>query len=387
MSKKFDTIIVGAGIAGLLTALRLSQKGQKILVVERDKVGSGATAANHGTIHSGAHYMEHFPNIVNSCIEAQYLFSNLFQNANLLSGDSIHVVKRENYTNFENLLKTYQLEHKEVIADNIPELEARILKSSKFVSIKEGIYSSREILEILLSYCLANEVKFILGDMVRGIVVKSNVVSGIYLSSGEQINGKNIVIATGLGTQKILDSFNSHFSKYLKSRLGMMVYLPKSHITRGFVFMEPNNPVLLPAPRNGSLASIFGMVLPPIFEDRNFSIDYEKASLVISGIKSNFSSDLINTDGAKFYVAGKTDYINNDLIVKNLVNPGYNVIDHKLKDRISGLYTLVTGKMTLAFHCSKDVSEMILKDKLDLEIVQNKRLEPLTDMLASEPWA
>lgn len=387
MNKKFDTIIVGAGIAGLLTALRLSQKGQKILVVEKGKVGSGATAANHGTIHSGAHYMEHFPNIVNSCIEAQDLFSSLFQSAKLLSGDSIHVVKRENYTNFENLLRTYHLEHKEVIADNIPELEARILKSSKFVSIKEGIYSSREILEILLSYCLANEVKFILGDTVRGIVVKSNVVSGIYLSSGEQINGKNIVIATGLGTQKILDSFNSHFSKYLKSRLGMMVYLPKSHITRGFVFMEPNSPVLLPASKNGSLASIFGMILPPIFEDRNFSIDYEKASSVINGIKSNFNSDLINTDDAKFYVAGKTDYINNDLIVKNSVNPGYNIIDHELKDKISGLYTLVTGKMTLAFHCSKEVSEMILKEKLGLQIVQKKHLEPLTDMLASEPWA
>ena len=49
---KYDTIIIGAGIAGLFTALRLSKNGQKVLVVEKDKIGNGATIANHGTIHS-----------------------------------------------------------------------------------------------------------------------------------------------------------------------------------------------------------------------------------------------------------------------------------------------------------------------------------------------
>ncbi len=387
MKNEFDTIIVGAGIGGLLTALRLSKHGQKILVVEKGKIGSGATAANHGTIHSGAHYLEHFPGIVNSCIEAQDLFSNLFHNAKLLSKDSIHVIAKENYINFENLLKTYHLEHNEVTPDNIPELKSKILKSNKFVSIREGVYSSRELLKILLSYCLANDVKFILGETIQRIMIKSGEVDGIYMASGEQIKSKNVVIATGLGTQKILDSFNSYFSKYLKSRLGMMVYLPKSHTKRGFVFMKPNSPVLLPALENGSLASIFGMTLPPVFEDRNFSIDYEKASLVIKGIKSNFNSDLINTDGAKFYVAGKTDYISDSLAGENSVNPGYNIIDHKDKDRIAGLYTIITGKMTLAFHCSRDVSQLILKKNLKLEINQKASRKVSGDMLASEPWA
>ena len=94
---RYDTIIIGAGIAGLFTALRLSKNGQKVLVVEKDKVGSGATIANHGTIHSGAHYMVHYPEIVKSCIEAQDLFLNLFPTAKLLSKNSIHIVKGKNY--------------------------------------------------------------------------------------------------------------------------------------------------------------------------------------------------------------------------------------------------------------------------------------------------
>ncbi|RRS32025.1 MAG: FAD-dependent oxidoreductase [Epsilonproteobacteria bacterium (ex Lamellibrachia satsuma)] len=49
MSKAYDTIIIGAGIAGCCTAFALQQKGQKVLLVDRSSVaasgGSGAAGA------------------------------------------------------------------------------------------------------------------------------------------------------------------------------------------------------------------------------------------------------------------------------------------------------------------------------------------------------
>src|SRR5688572_10088583 len=37
----FDVVVIGAGVAGLVTALRCAQDGQRVLVIERDGIGQG----------------------------------------------------------------------------------------------------------------------------------------------------------------------------------------------------------------------------------------------------------------------------------------------------------------------------------------------------------
>ena len=43
-----DVVVVGAGFAGLSTAIELAQKGLKVVVLEADRVGSGASGRNGG---------------------------------------------------------------------------------------------------------------------------------------------------------------------------------------------------------------------------------------------------------------------------------------------------------------------------------------------------
>lgn len=38
-----DVIVVGGGVAGLSTAMQLSRRGQRVLVVERERLGNGST--------------------------------------------------------------------------------------------------------------------------------------------------------------------------------------------------------------------------------------------------------------------------------------------------------------------------------------------------------
>jgi len=45
MSKTYDTIIIGAGIAGVSTAYALKQKGQNVLVVDKNGIASGGSGA------------------------------------------------------------------------------------------------------------------------------------------------------------------------------------------------------------------------------------------------------------------------------------------------------------------------------------------------------
>ncbi len=50
---KADVVVVGAGLAGLTTALELVRRGLKVVVVERGLVGSGASGRNGGFVSSG----------------------------------------------------------------------------------------------------------------------------------------------------------------------------------------------------------------------------------------------------------------------------------------------------------------------------------------------
>jgi D-hydroxyproline dehydrogenase subunit beta len=67
MKSSFDALIVGAGIVGAACALELSSAGMRVAVVERETVGSGATAAGMGHI------------VVMDDSEAQFLLTSYSQ--------------------------------------------------------------------------------------------------------------------------------------------------------------------------------------------------------------------------------------------------------------------------------------------------------------------
>ena len=50
MSDAYDIAIVGGGIMGCATALRLAEAGMRAVVVERGDLGQGASGVNAGTL-------------------------------------------------------------------------------------------------------------------------------------------------------------------------------------------------------------------------------------------------------------------------------------------------------------------------------------------------
>ena len=46
----YDAIVVGAGIVGAACAAELSRRGMRVLIIGKDMIGSGATAAGMGHI-------------------------------------------------------------------------------------------------------------------------------------------------------------------------------------------------------------------------------------------------------------------------------------------------------------------------------------------------
>jgi glycerol-3-phosphate dehydrogenase len=54
----FDAVIIGGGVYGILLALEGASRGQRVLLVERDDFGSGATFNHLRTIHGGLRYLQ-----------------------------------------------------------------------------------------------------------------------------------------------------------------------------------------------------------------------------------------------------------------------------------------------------------------------------------------
>ena len=54
---KYDKIIIGAGLYGLYAAIKSIEKGEKVLVIEKDKAPfMRATYINQARVHMGYHY-------------------------------------------------------------------------------------------------------------------------------------------------------------------------------------------------------------------------------------------------------------------------------------------------------------------------------------------
>ena len=52
-SQRFDVCVIGAGYTGLSTSLHLAEAGYKVVVLEAQRIGFGASGRNGGQIGSG----------------------------------------------------------------------------------------------------------------------------------------------------------------------------------------------------------------------------------------------------------------------------------------------------------------------------------------------
>ena len=50
MSATWDIAVIGGGIMGCATALRLAEGGQRVIVLEQGDLGQGASGVNAGTL-------------------------------------------------------------------------------------------------------------------------------------------------------------------------------------------------------------------------------------------------------------------------------------------------------------------------------------------------
>lgn len=382
----FDSIVIGGGIAGLLTALRLARGGHAVALVEADRLGSGATSANHGMVHSGALYVRQHGHMVQHCRQAHAPFSALVAAAELTTEQSVYIVPASHAPDFLTRLDRHRIGYRTTAADQVPEIDPAVRDTHHLVTIGERVFSSRRIVAILAGQCLAAGVTVLTGATVAGIAHACGKVTGVRLAH-EHLPARHVVIAAGTGTAGLLCDLGSPQARLLRSRLDMMIHLPAVRLRRGLIFAALDRPVMMPALGGGTLVSFFGGAQPQITCPRAFAVDLGKATTLLRQTLRALTPNTATADGAAAYVAGKTDYVGTAHAEKGMINPGYHVIDHERVEGLHGLYTLITGKMTLGFHVSKAVADAILGTDQPLIIHRAAAPDTPAPLLAVEPWA
>ncbi|GAB3862110.1 NAD(P)/FAD-dependent oxidoreductase [Dactylosporangium cerinum] len=380
----YDTIVVGGGIAGLLTALRLARAGQAVALLEADQLGAGATVANHGMLHSGALYASRHPHVVANCRQAQPAFTTLLADAELPTQPAVYVVHRAD--DFRAHLDQYGIAHQPGTTHDLA-ADTSDGTAYRLVQVEERVFSSRRIVTILAGQALAAGVAVCTGVTVQQISHESGKVTGVALSTGERLTGRTVVVAAGIGTAALLRACGSRDSDLLKSRLDMMIHLPATTIHQGLIFTELHRPILMPARDGGTLTSYFGGTQPDITGRRAYAVDLDKATALLEQTRRACAHGVVDPTGAVAYVAGKTDYIGTAHAEHGRINPGFHVIHHEDTDGIHGLHTVITGKMTLAFHASKTAADAILGTDLPLAITPAPASRVPQGLVAIEPWA
>ena len=124
-SKKFDYIIIGGGIVGLSTALKLQEADRKVLILEKEKtVGLHQSGRNSGVLHSGIYYKpDSFKS--NLCIRGRELMLE-FLNTNKIS---------------------YRLEGKIVVDKNMDKIESLFEKSKSLEMKGIKILDKKQLIE------------------------------------------------------------------------------------------------------------------------------------------------------------------------------------------------------------------------------------------------
>ena len=108
-SKKYDYIVIGGGIVGLSTALKLQEANKKILILEKESgVGLHQSGRNSGVLHSGIYYKpDSFKS--NLCIRGRELMLEFLESNNIPYRLEGKIVVDENMQKIESLFERSKL--------------------------------------------------------------------------------------------------------------------------------------------------------------------------------------------------------------------------------------------------------------------------------------
>lgn len=164
--EQFDGVIIGAGPAGMMAAIRAAERDRKVLLIERNNApGKKLLISGNGRC-----------NLTNSC-DVETFLEKFSESREFLRNPFAQFFNIELMSFFENAgvnLKT--------------EKDGRVFPLNN---------SSGSILDVLISKLKNKNIKVLKGERVREIIVKNKEIKGVLTYSGKRFLSGRIAVATG----------------------------------------------------------------------------------------------------------------------------------------------------------------------------------------------
>ncbi len=206
MKSGFDSVVLGAGVVGGAVAYFLSKEGQRVCLMDKEAVGSGASAHGHGALSivgkdfkPGAHFeiglegMRFFPGFIQGLIED----SGLDPMYHEMPGVSLAMLEEEERIFREVIAWQGQYVDVEWVgAEEVRRLEPRISPD-----VLGGVtYQHGQVDGYRLSLALAQAVERMGGEVLlreaTGLKTEGGRVTGVTYPNGEVL-ADNVVISMG----------------------------------------------------------------------------------------------------------------------------------------------------------------------------------------------
>ncbi len=210
---KYDAIVVGAGIIGLMTARELLKKGYKVLILDKNKAGYEATWSSGGILSPLYPWREpeaaldlcewgqqRYPFIANKLYEETGIDSQWIQSGLInLDEEDIPQAKAWSQERNQSLTVLYQ----EIVHQHEPRLQD-VWDKAVYLSNVAHIRPPRLIKALLASIqSLGGEIKEYC-EVVQ-LIIESNQCKGVLIKN-EPVYAETVSIATGAWTTKLVDS-------------------------------------------------------------------------------------------------------------------------------------------------------------------------------------
>lgn len=383
----YDYVIVGGGISGLMTTLRLAKGGFRVGLFEKSEIGSEASISNHGMIHSGALYSEFHPDVAAFCREANTLFHQSFPDAIVPLQDTWYFASPARLEQFQQLWQRLGIPF-----TNVEQSAWSTLLKPEFAgnlacsSLPDFVVSPRRILVELVQMCLDAGAEVSAMTPVHEIILRHGAATGIRIGLRETVSAHTVVLSSGLGLIPLLKQVGSRAAEQLRPRLSVMALFENVRLNRSLLCLEHGGPTIAPTYGSAALVSLFNGPQPRIGRSGRWPLTVAQVAEIEKQVKIYLQEDVLSMDTGKAYVCSKTEIaiINTTRSTK----PVFVCMNHEKMDGIKHLWSLLPGKFTLSFHATHSLVGQMLREDVGLPLPSQPHTvsSAAEDIVAIEPW-
>ncbi len=287
LDKDPDVVVIGGGINGLFTALDLSLRGFKVVLLERSVIGSGASGRMHGLLHSGARYVVTDPKAAVECAEENRVIAGIAPHAVDDTGGYYVAVDKddEEYMGqFIKGLKAANIDYREVNPEDALKEEPNLNPEVKaVVEVPDKVVFAKDLMFSIAVSAYREGALIIQGAEVVGLNVSGGAVGEVVVKdhvAGDvrRIRPRVVAVTAGPWTYKVVKMANIDVD--MMPTMGVMVVynrrLTKRVINR--MRMPSDGDILLPY----ASSSIVGTTAVIVDDPDNLTISDDDINFLTS---------------------------------------------------------------------------------------------------------